>query len=279
MWEHVAEQIKELGGEIHFNSKCTGVNIVNSDSSNHVSTVTIESTETKVKKEVEADWIFSTMPVKDLFNGINDKKLNKMTKDIATHLEYRDFITVGVLVNKLKIKNNTNINTLNDLVPDNWIYIQEKDVKVGRLQIFNNWSPYMVKDPINTVWLGMEYFVNEDDALWNKSESDMQDFAINELSMLGIIDKKDLLDTIVVKVPKAYPAYWGTYGDFGHVKDYINSIDNLYLVGRNGMHKYNNQDHSMLSSMVAVDNILGDIGDKSNVWLVNPEDEYHEETK
>jgi len=198
-------------------------------------------------------------------------------KEISENLPYRDFITVGLLVNKLQLENKTNHKTLSDIVPDCWIYIQEKDVKLGRLQIFNNWSPYMVKDPDNTVWIGLEYFCNEGDELWNMSDDDFISFAVDELEKTGIINKEDVLDSTRIKVKKAYPAYFGSYERFDEVREFLDTIPNLYCIGRNGMHRYNNMDHSMLSAIEAVRCIKNNISDKSSIWSVNTEKEYHEE--
>jgi len=188
---------------------------------------------------------------------------------VAEGLMYRDFITVGVLVDRMKVSGSERF------VRDNWIYIQEPDVRVGRLQIFNNWSPYMVADP-STVWLGLEYFCNEGDDLWQKSDSDMTALAFEELAKIGMIDRAAVLDATVIRMPKTYPAYFGTYDRFDVVRDYLDEFGNLFLIGRNGMHKYNNQDHSMLTAMIAVDNIVEGRTDKSNLWSVNTEQEYHE---
>jgi len=162
------------------------------------------------------------------------------------------------------------------LIADNWIYIQEPDVKVGRLQIFNNWSPYLVADK-NTVWLGLEYFCNEGDELWSLSDADMMALGKEELDKIGIIDRKEVKDSCVLRMPKTYPAYFGTYGRFEELRRWLDGFENLFLVGRNGMHKYNNQDHSMLTAMTAVDNILAGVVSKDNLWAVNTEQEYHEE--
>jgi protoporphyrinogen oxidase len=180
-------------------------------------------------------------------------------------------VTVGLLLKKMKVKDENQ-----KLVEDNWIYIQEPDVKAGRLQIFNNWSPHLVSDDQN-VWVGVEYFCYEGDELWNKSQEEMAQFAAEELDRIGIIDKNDVLDSTVIKMPKTYPAYFGAYSRFDEVRNYIDRFDNLFLVGRNGMHRYNNQDHSMLTAMEAVNNIIAGRTDKSNIWEVNTEAEYHEE--
>ena len=165
---------------------------------------------------------------------------------------------------------------MNGLVPDCWIYIQDRSVRLGRLQIFNNWSPYMVRDWRNTVWLGLEYFCTEGDAMWNTPERDFIDFAIGELVSIGLIEREDVLDSVRIPVRKAYPAYFGAYKDFGAVRQYLDTITNLYCIGRNGQHRYNNMDHSMLCAMEAVRALRGEIP-KSAVWDVNSEQEYHEQ--
>jgi protoporphyrinogen oxidase len=193
--------------------------------------------------------------------------------EVSDGLIYRDFITVGILLNKLKIKDDRSLGK--KLLSDNWIYIQEPDVMVGRMQIFNNWSPYLVADP-GTVWIGLEYFCYETDAIWKQSDEEMIALAKSEVARIGIIDEEDFLDACVIRMPKTYPAYFGSYGRFNEIKDYVDKFENLFLIGRNGMHKYNNQDHSMLTAMTAVDNIAEGRTDKSNLWALNSEMEYHE---
>ena len=226
-------------------------------------------------KEYSANHIISTMPIKDLIASIDDQNLTIEVQKVAKNLVYRDFITVGLLLDKLKIQNQTNIRTLNNIIPDNWIYIQESDVKVGRLQIFNNWSPYMVKDN-DKVWIGLEYFCTQGDDIWNLDENSMKKLAIDELEKIGIIDGLDVKDSVVIKIPKAYPAYFGSYDKFYKIKEYLEDIENLYCVGRNGMHRYNNMDHSMLSAIRAVENIQNNIKTKENIWSINSDEEYHE---
>jgi protoporphyrinogen oxidase len=187
---------------------------------------------------------------------------------------YRDFITVGLLLKNLKIKGAASHG--NKLIPDNWIYIQEPDVLAGRLQIFNNWSPWMVDDP-GKVWIGVEYFCNKGDELWTRTDEQLKQLAAEELVRIGIIEQSALLDSVVLRMPKAYPAYFGTYSRFNEVRQFVDTFENLFLVGRNGMHRYNNQDHSMLTAMTAVENIITGRKDKSNIWDVNTEMEYHEE--
>jgi protoporphyrinogen oxidase len=214
------------------------------------------------------------MPIKDLVVAIGDTE-NEIYED-AINLPYRDFITVGILLKKLNIKNKTKIKTINEIVPDNWIYMQERDLKIGRLQIFNNWSPYMVKDIENTVWIGCEYFCNEGDKYWNMPKKEFIKMAINELIRAKVIKKEDVIAATQFKVKKAYPAYFGSYENIDNIKKYLDSFSNLYCVGRNGQHRYNNMDHSMLTSIEAVNLIKENKTDKDILWKVNTEKEYHE---
>lgn len=270
LWETLAAEIEKKGGKILKNHRVVTLE----KECGKISRIGVEHN--GEIKRYKADYFISTMPVKDLVTGMGDSVPEDVRK-IAKELPYRDFITVGLLVNRLKLENKTDRKTLGGIVPDCWIYIQERDVKIGRLQIFNNWSPYMAKDPENTVWVGLEYFCNEGDTLWNMSDGEFIDFACDELQKIGIIDKEDILDATRIKVKKAYPAYFGTYKDFGKVREYLDKIENLYCIGRNGMHRYNNMDHSMLTAMEAVDCIKNGNTDKSQIWNVNTEQEYHEE--
>ncbi len=270
MWETCAKKVLALGGEIVTHQRVARLIM---DGTTNVTAVVAVDTRTGEETRYEGDYFFSTMPVKNLVRGLQTI-VPENVKEVAEGLVYRDFITVGVLLDELKIKERTPEGE--QLLSDNWIYIQEPDVKVGRLQLFNNWSPYMVADR-NHAWVGMEYFVNEGDELWEKSEAEMSAFGVEELSRLGFIDPAKVLDTTVIKMPKTYPAYFGAYDRFDEVREYLDAVKNLFLVGRNGMHRYNNQDHSMLTAMTAVDNILAGRTDKSNIWDVNTEQEYHEE--
>ena len=272
MWQSVADLVKEKGGIINLNEKVT--KIIKEENK----VIAIEATDTNGKvKTYKGDIFISTMPVKDLISSMNDVPNN--ISNIATGLMYRDFRVVGVLLNKLKLKNTTKIKTMMNIIPDTWIYIQERDVKLGRLQIFNNWSPYLVDDFKNKVWIGLEYFCNEQDKIWTDDNDTFIKFAIDEAAKIGIFDKNDVLDSYTHKVKKAYPAYFGTYDKFDDIKNYVLNIDNLYLVGRNGMHRYNNMDHSTLAAMKTVDCILDRSVSRNDVWLVNTETDYHEEKK
>ena len=268
LWEEVARQVKSYGGEIHILSNVVGVNIVGGQ----VLGVSVRNTVTNIITEYKCDFVLSTMPVKDLILAITPAAPD-IVKKIAEGLRYRDFITVGVLLKKLKIVNETKIPTVNKIVPDSCIYIQERNIKLGRVQIYNNWSPYMVEDPDNTVWIGLEYFCNEGDELWKKSNDEFAAFAIDELAQIDIIDKNDVLDSTVIRMLKTYPVYYGSYDKFDVLKTFVNKYDNLFLIGRNGMHRYNSMDHSVLTAMTAVDNIINDIKDKDNIWNINAEED------
>lgn len=270
MWETVAKIIEEKDGKIELNKEVVRVKHENGT----IISVFIKDKQTGEITEQKADYYISSMPVKDLINAMGENVPNDVS-EISKGLKYRDFITVGLLLSELKIKNNSKIKTINNIIPDNWIYIQEKDVKLGRLQVFNNWSPYLVEDR-NNVWLGLEYFCNENDNLWNMPDNEFSQFAIDELTKIEIINKENVLDSVVIRMPKAYPAYFGTYENFDLIKNYINKFENLFLIGRNGMHRYNNMDHSMLSAMAVVENITNNIKTKENIWDVNAEDDYHE---
>lgn len=271
MWETVAKIVKKKGGQVNMNQVITKIHA----EKGKIVSVDVFDTKTQTTSTVTGDYFFSTMPVNELIASFDGVKPPKNVRDIAAGLPYRDFITVGLLMKKLRIKNETDRKTQNDVVPDNWIYIQEPDVKVGRLQVFNNWSPYLVKDQKN-VWVGMEYFVNEGDDLWTKKDDDMAEFGIDELSKINIINKEDVLDSTVIRIKKTYPAYFGTYERFDEIREFTDSFENLFLLGRNGQHRYNNQDHSMLTAIEAVNNIKTGRKDKDNVWNVNVEKDYHE---
>ena len=269
-WELMAQKVVEMGGELHMNAKVVGLDV----DGDVVKAVRVQH-ETGVS-EYATDGFFSTMPVKDLVAAIGEKAPQNV-RDIADGLPYRDFITVGLLLKKLNIKNQTKLKTVGNIVPDCWIYIQERDVRIGRLQIFNNWSPYMVEDLENTVWIGLEYFCTEGDEMWNKPSEDFIRFAIDELAKIDIIDKEDVLDATHIRVKKAYPAYFGAYAQFDTVRNYLDGFNNLYCIGRNGQHRYNNMDHSMMTAMEAVRLFNTGSGDKAAVWNVNTEEEYHEQ--
>ena len=219
------------------------------------------------------------MPLKDLYFAMKQKEGTK-AYEVATTLIYRDFITVGLLLKKLKIQNETKTPTINNIVPDTWIYVQEREVKLGRLQIFNNWSPYLVDDATKHVWIGLEYFATEGDELWSMKKDNFIKMAIDELCSIQVIDKEDVIDATEEKVEKAYPAYFDSYKDIAEVQKDIDTISNLYCIGRNGQHRYNNMDHSMLTAIETVKTILNPKDNpKEKIWLVNTEKDYAETKK
>lgn len=274
LWETVASEIEKMGGTI---TKKALVNNVEFEGNKIVSVSYADENGQVIKKS--ADIFISSMPVKDLVESMGHE-VPKRVKEVAAGLPYRDFVTIGLLVDKLNMKNLTNIKTLNNIVPDCWIYVQDTGVKLGRIQIFNNWSPYMVKEVDKKVWIGLEYFCKEGDSFWNMSDQESRRFATDELIKMGVIDNKNnVLDAHKEKVKKAYPAYFDTYNNIDEVITYLNQFENLYCVGRNGQHRYNNMDHSMVTSFETVKNILSGRKDKENIWNVNTEKEYHEEKK
>ncbi|WP_213805569.1 NAD(P)/FAD-dependent oxidoreductase [Granulicella sp. dw_53] len=267
LWEHVAGLVCEGGGEIHMGWKvdaihCDGLRVVSIEASNAAGE----------RQTFEGDYFFSTMPMRELIRAI-DAPVPPNVREVSEGLQYRDFITVGLLADRLKVQEADG-----GLLKDTWIYVQEPDVLLGRLQIFNNWSPYLVEDP-SKVWIGLEYFCYETDDLWKMQDDDLKRFAIAEVAKIGILNAEDVSDGHVVRVPKTYPAYFGTYDRFEELRQFTDSFENLFLVGRNGMHKYNNQDHSMLTAMTVVDGIVAGHVEKSLLWDINTEQEYHEEKK
>ncbi len=273
MWETVASEVIGLGGEIRLGQTVTRVEY----SDGQIGAIWVRDQATGISTRLEGGLFFSTMPIKDLILGMGEGVPSEV-RAVAAGLQYRDFITVGILLDRLLVRNQTTTPTRNGLVPDNWIYIQESDVQLGRLQIFNNWSPYLVQNP-DKVWLGLEYFCTEGDSLWKLPDADMIELAKHELEKIGLAVATDVEDAIVIRVQKAYPAYFGTYDQLDVVRTFVDRIPNLYLVGRNGMHRYNNQDHSMLAAMTAVDNLVAGVTERSNLWAVNTEEEYHETRK
>ena len=270
LWELVADRVIENGGDVRTEHEVVGVHV----EGHKVTSVTVKKG--NKKETIPCDYFLSTMPIKDLVAAIDGIKVPEKVQAIASELPYRDFITVGLSCKKLKISNKTPIKTYADRVPDTWIYVQERDVKIGRLQIFNNWSPYLVKDYENTVWIGLEYFCTEGDELWTMDKQQFIDMAIDELVKIDIIDRADVLDATQVKIKKAYPAYFGSYYELDEVKTFLDTIDNLYCLGRNGQHRYNNMDHSMLTAMECVETIRTGSKDKTTIWNINTETEYHE---
>lgn len=271
LWETVADEVVKMGGELRKNCKVTHIN---SGAEHKITSVTYETNGQET--ELQGDVFISSMPIKDLVAGMKDVPSD--IAEIAAGLPYRDFVTVGLLLDKLNLKNETDIKTLGNIVPDCWIYVQDVGVKLGRIQIFNNWSPYMVATPEEKVWIGLEYFCNEGDSFWNMTDQECVDMSVGELKKMGVIsDDAVIRDAHREKVKKAYPAYFDTYKDIDQLIAYLNTFNNLYCVGRNGQHRYNNMDHSMVTSFETVKNIRSGATDKTNIWNVNTEKSYHEE--
>jgi protoporphyrinogen oxidase len=267
LWEHVADLVCQGGGEIRMGWKvdrihCEGDRVVSIDAVNRAGE----------RQTLAGDYFFSTMPMRELVSAL-DAPVPANVREVSDGLQYRDFITVGLLADRLKVQE-----TDGGLLKDTWIYVQEPDVLLGRLQIFNYWSPYLVADPTK-VWIGLEYFCYDTDELWKMEDAELMKYAIAEVAKIGILNAEDVSDGHVVRVPKTYPAYFGTYNRFDELREFTDSFENLFLVGRNGMHKYNNQDHSMLTAMTVVDGIVAGKVEKSVLWSINTEQEYHEEKK
>ena len=265
MWETAAKRITEKNGKIIFEAKAAKIK---RSKNNAVAAVVYR----KDGKDftVKCDYVISSMPVKDLVAAMDD--VPEKCAKIANGLPYRSFKTVGVLCKRMALSKER-------MIPDNWVYVHDRSVRMGRFQIFNNWSPYLVKDS-KTVWLGLEYFCDEGDDFWKMKDKDFAALAIDEMLKLKLIkNKKDVLDYHVERVKKAYPAYFDTYNQFDVLRKYLDKIPNLYLVGRNGQHHYNNMDHSMCTAFEAVKNIASGDCEKNNIWGVNTEKEYHESKK
>jgi len=263
MWDEVARRVRESGGQVLTEMEVTRI------FTDGFTVIGIEAQDkTGSRRRIDGDYFFSTTSIQELVRSM-DCGVPAAVREISEGLLYRDFITVGLLAEELKIRD------AHGGVEDNWIYIQEPDVLVGRLQIFNNWSPYMVADPKKT-WIGLEYFCYRTDDLWNYDDTRLIELAKHEMEKIGILDPAKVVDGCVLRMPRTYPAYFGAYERFAELQDWLMKFENLFLVGRNGMHKYNNQDHSMLTAMTAVDNIVTGRIDPSNIWAVNTEQEYHE---
>jgi protoporphyrinogen oxidase len=257
MWERVADIVTRRGSRVMLN--CETVNILWSD---RVTGIRVrEKGRTKV---IEGTDFISSMPIRELIARFEPAAPAEV-QAAANKLTYRDFLTVALIINR-------------DAFPDNWIYIHDPGVKLGRIQNFKSWSPEMVPDPTTTC-LGLEYFCFEGDGLWNLSDHDLAELGKTELEVLGLVKRSEVIEGSVVRTPKAYPVYDGN-GEYREairvVRRFVDGLGNLQLVGRNGMHKYNNQDHSMLTAMLAAKNILGA---RLDLWGVNVDEEYQEEVK
>lgn len=274
LWETAAEEAEKMGCKLIKKRRVMGI----LTEGMRVTGIVAEREDGR-EETMEADIVISSMPLKDLVHGMGDVVPEKI-QTIAAGLPYRDYVTIGFLVEKLNMKNLTKIKTLNNIIPDCWIYVQDTSVKLGRIQVYNNWSPYMVEQVDSKIWIALEYFCTENDDFWNLTDSACKKLAVKELIKMGIIDREsDVLDSHRVKVKKAYPAYFDTYSQIDDLIAYLNQYENLYCVGRNGQHRYNNMDHSMVTAFETVDNILSGKTEKDNIWSVNTEKVYHETSK
>ena len=277
VYEEMAKKIEKMGGVIITNALVTEIDVRKDKISK------IKYIKDDKEESIKTDILVSSMPIKEFFEGMKGRNIPKTVYNIATKLPYREFMSVGLVVDKLNLENTTKVKTLNDCIPDSWIYVQEPDVLMGRMQIFNNWSPYMFKNKEeikNKVMFSLEYFYNEKDKYWKMSDEDFIKFATDEAIKLGFIDSHESVESSVrIKIKKAYPAYFGTYSKIDKVINYLDGFKNLYCVGRNGQHRYNNMDHSMLTGIETAKNIINKSKDKNNIWNVNTEKDYHEEKK
>jgi protoporphyrinogen oxidase len=270
MWEEVCDRVVAAGGQVHLRHAVVAVD----HSGESVRRIRVRDLESNEERWIACDAMISTMAIRQLMDQLHPDDAD--LRRIASGLPYRDFMTAGLVVRGMTAAARHGGTRASGTPKDNWIYIQEPDVRLGRLQIFNNWSPDLVADP-NTVSLGLEYFCKEGDDLWSMQDGHFLDFASRELEQIGLIDRKQVLDGTVVRVPKAYPAYFGEYREIDRVRDYLSSFANLFPVGRNGMHRYNNQDHSMLAAKTAVDCLVSGSRDRTALWSINTEEDYHEE--
>lgn len=271
LWEAVAEDIAGRGGQLRMSSEIIKIHVTDG----RVEAVTVRRADGTTER-VACDILFSSMPVKDLVAALDGVDIPEDLRKAASELPYRDFMTVGLEVDSLAIGDMLPDGS-RKLIPDTWIYIQEHDAKIGRLQVFNNWSPYLVRKDINGVWLGLEYFCAEGDEMWTMPDDRFIAMATDELTRMGIIAKGSVRDAVVLRVKKAYPSYFGSYSRMNDLRELLDTIPNLFCIGRNGQHRYNNMDHSMLTAMTAVDQIVAGNPDRGPVWQVNTEEEYHEE--
>jgi protoporphyrinogen oxidase len=270
MWEAVTDKILAAGGELFTQHAVVGLD----HRDGIIRRVRVRDLQTTEERWIRCDAVISTMPVSELVRQLApaDPELDR----IAQGLPYRDFMTAGIVAKQMH-PTSASFGSSRWIPDDNWIYIQEPDVRLGRLQIFNNWSPDMVADP-RTVSLGLEYFCSKGDSLWSMSDGNFLEMASGELEKIGLVDRRDVLDGTVVRVPRAYPAYFGEYRHMDQIRSYLDHFENLFPVGRNGMHRYNNQDHSMLTAKAAVDCLTTASRDRSPMWAINTEDSYHEDS-
>jgi protoporphyrinogen oxidase len=258
MWNAVKERIETRGGEVHVNTSVVGIH----RNGKGIESVVVGSN--GHQEIIRGTHFISSMPLTEFIKKL-DPPAPPAILQAAEKLKYRDFLTVCLIVNKP------------DLFPDNWIYVHDPEVKVGRIQNFKNWSPDMVPDSAKTS-LGLEYFCTEGDELWNMSDDELINLGRRELERIGLALAADIEDGCVFRIPKAYPIYDAEYREhLATMREFVASLENYQTIGRNGLHRYNNQDHAMFTGMLAVRNII--FGEKNDIWSVNTEQEYHEEIR
>ena len=263
MWQEVARRVQGKGGMLLHGWRVTEI----AHSGGRVTVTKAMNVHTGEEKSFAGKVFLSSMPVRDLVAGFRPFAPSDV-REVTDGLVYRDFIVVGLLCDRLTFAGTKRID-------DNWIYIHDPRVKAGRVQIFNNWSPHMVADP-GKLWIGVEYFCDEGDAFWRLPDEEIARCAVSEMDRIHLVRADSVRESTVVRAPKAYPAYVNTYKNFDKVVRHLNGFENLFPIGRNGMHRYNNQDHSMLAAMAAIDAIACGSDSREKLWSVNSEPEYHE---
>lgn len=248
LWDLMAKHIENKGGKIIYASEFEDFTLHNDT----ILSVKYKNSSGRVV-EIPANYVISTIPIKDLIKGL-DAPFD--IKQDALNLPYRDYILVSFYCDKFNLKNITDYKTVNNITPDCWIYLQERDAIAARIQIMNNWSPYLVKDFREKYLISLEYFVNETDDFWNQDDSEIIEIAQNEAAKYNLFSKENILDAFVVRQKKAYPAYFGTYKNIDKIKNYLSNFKNLYLAGRNGQHKYNNMDEAMVCGITVARDII-----------------------
>jgi len=249
LWNLMADYILANGGKIIYNSEF--VDFIQRE--DNLISVKYKNNSTQEISEINASYYASSIPLVELIKGIN---LSYGAKQYALNLPYRDYILVGFYTKDFNLKNKTNFKTVNNITPECWIYLQQKNAIASRIQIMNNWSPYLVEDFKKKYLISLEYFTSETEDLWNMDDDSILQLAKTECEKFNLFSSSDVLKTIVIREKKAYPSYYGSYSHLNIVKSELNKINNLYLIGRNGMHKYNNMDEAMLSGIQAARDII-----------------------